>query len=143
MTKQMSVFKETLNMQRQCLGEEHIDLALTLESIGKIYEDNQRIDRALRCFYKALNIRDSVAPNSLELALIVDKIGNCQIQINGDIREAMTCFEEAIKLYRLNGLDNNDPRLCNARKNFVSTVQAVERERREKDDELIGRDITI
>ena len=141
--KAMSVFKETLNMQRHCLGEEHIDLALTLESIGKIYEDNQRIDRALRCFYKALNIRDSVAPNSLELALISDKIGNCQIQINGDIREAMTCFEEAIKLYRLNGLDNNDPRLCNARKNFVSTVQAVERERREKDDELIGRDITI
>lgn len=141
--KAMSVFKETLNIQRHCLGEDHLDLALTLESIGKIYEDNQRIDRALRCFYKALNIRDSVAPNSLELALIVDKIGNCQIQINGDIREAMTCFEEAIKLYRLNGLDNNDPRLCNARKNFVSTVQAVERERREKDDELIGRDITI
>lgn len=141
--KAMIVFKETLNNQREALGDDHVDVALTLEAIGGIYEQGLRIERALNCYHKALNIRQtSSSGGNIYVGLALEKIGKCQMNLNGDVKEALHCFEKALKIYRLNGLADEDPLLWEARKNFVSAMTILE-QKTEIDDDLIGLDITI
>ena len=141
--KAMTVFKETLNLQREALGDDHIDVALTLEAIGGIYEKGSRIERALNCYRKGLNIRQtSSSGGNIYVGLALEKIGKCQMNLNGDVKDALHCFEKALKIYRLNGLTDEDPLLWEARKNFVSAITILE-QKTEIDDDLIGLDITI
>ena len=141
--KAMHVFKETLQFQRGALGDGHVDVALTLEAIGGIYQENLRVDRALNCYYEALNIRQASSGGNIYIGVTLEKIGKCQMNLNGDFKEAIHCFKEALKIYRLNGLVEDDPLLWEARKNYVSVVTILEQQKKVMEDELIGLDITI
>ncbi len=139
----MKVFKETLLLQREALGDEHVDVALTLESIGGIYEQRLRIDRALELYYKALSIRQRATKDHLFVAFAMDKIGKCQMNLNGDVREAILCFDEALVLYRANGITENNPLVWEAKKNLATALKVLKQKKRESEDALIGLDITI
>ena len=86
--KALKVFKGTLKLQREALGDDHVDVALTLESIGGIYERRMRIDRALDLYHKALSIRRKAIGDHLFVAFTLDTIGKCQLNLNGNIKEA-------------------------------------------------------
>jgi tetratricopeptide (TPR) repeat protein len=139
----MKVFKETLLLQREALGDDHVDVALTLESIGGIYEQRLRIDRALELYYKALSIRQKATRDHLFVALAMDRIGNCQMKFNGNVKEAIMCFDEALVLYRANGITENNPLVWEAKKNLAAAAKVLKRKKEEEEDALIGLDITI
>lgn len=139
----MKVFKETLLLQRGTLGDDHVDVALTLESIGGIYEHRLRIDRALDIYYKALSIRQRATRDHLFVAFAMDKIGKCQLNLNGDIKEAVLCFDEALMLYRANGIAENDPLIWEAKKNLLVAAKVLKKRKQESEDALIGLHITI
>jgi tetratricopeptide (TPR) repeat protein len=139
----MKVFKETLILQREALGDDHVDVALTLESIGGIYEQRLRIDRALELYYKALSIRQRATRDHLFVAFSMDRIGKCQMNLNGDVTEAILCFNEALVLYRANGITENNPLVWEAKQNLAAAAKVLKQRQKESEDALIGLDITI
>jgi len=74
--KALKVFKGTLKLQREALGDDHVDVALTLESIGGggMYERRMRIDRALDLDHKALSIRRKAIGDHVFVAFTLDNV---------------------------------------------------------------------
>jgi len=124
----MKMFRQALKLQRRALGDRHIDVALTLESIGGIYEHKFKMDRALKLYRTALRIRRKVSSNHIFTAITLDRIGTCQMTLNGAIRESIECFDEALQIFELNGMPEDNPLVRVAHRNFVSASKLLELE---------------
>jgi tetratricopeptide (TPR) repeat protein len=128
-SKAFEIFEETLQMQRASLGDFHVDVALTLESMGAIYEQSLKINKALEMYSKALVIRQKTSGDRLFVALTMDKIGKCQMNLNGDIKEALACFEKSIQIYRTCGISDDEPLVWEARQNYDSAVSILRKQK--------------
>jgi tetratricopeptide (TPR) repeat protein len=116
--KALEIFEETLLLQIDALGDFHVDVALTLESIGSIYEQRLKIDKALEMYHRALHIRQVSQGEHLLVALTMDKIGKCLMNFDGNVKEAMSHFDKSITIYRACGVNDSEPLLWEARKNY-------------------------
>jgi tetratricopeptide (TPR) repeat protein len=116
-------------MQIASLGDFHVDVALTLESMGAIYEQSLKINKALEMYSKALVIRQKTSGDRLFVALTMDKIGKCQMNLNGDIKEALACFEKSIQIYRTCGISDDEPLVWEARQNYDSAVSILRKQK--------------
>jgi len=86
-----------------------------------MYERRMRIDRALDLDHKALSIkalsiRRKAIGDHVFAAFTLDAIRKCQLNLNGDIKEALLCFDETLVLYRVNGIAEDDPLVWEAKK---------------------------
>mmetsp|Transcript_7387 Transcript_7387/g.8516 ORF Transcript_7387/g.8516 Transcript_7387/m.8516 type:complete len:169 (-) Transcript_7387:104-610(-) len=107
--KASKMFKDTLRVQREALGDFHIDVALTLEVLGGIYERRRKIEKALQLYHKALRIRQTVSSNDICVAIALDRIGKCKLNFTVDVRESIEYFDEALQIYRINGVEEDNP----------------------------------
>ena len=68
-SKAMALFQRALALRKQCLGPDHVDVATTLNNIGRIYVQNDQFDQALDYYQDALRIRrESLGTSSLDYA---------------------------------------------------------------------------
>jgi len=121
------ILKDVFKSQRKALGDDHMDVALTLESIGDAYERKGRLDRGIKLYKKALRIRrNAYGKSHLYVAFTLDRIGKSLMSHGKDLKEAMRRFHEALNLYQLNGLLNEDERVILARTNLQKIRDKLE-----------------
>ena len=92
------LLEEALALRRRILGPEHPEVAVTLVELGRVYEDQARLDRAEPLFREALAIRrkvlgdvDAQTATSLStLALL--------LRLKGDLAGAEALFRETLQL---------------------------------------------
>jgi len=121
------LLKDVYKSQRKALGSDHVDVALTLESIGDAYERKGRLDRGIQLYEKALRIRISAFGKShLHVAFTLDRIGKALKSHGKYLKEAMRRFHEALNVYHLNGLLNEDERVILARTNLEKIRDTLE-----------------
>ena len=107
------MYKETLRIERQSLGEDHEDVAVTLQHLGSIFQKTGQLDEALKCFLDALNVEtrrasasstSSISPSSQEsIGKIWNLVGNVYLQ-QGNTAAMMDSFTQALRIFRTQGL---------------------------------------
>eukprot|EP00956_Cyclotella_meneghiniana_P027923 scaffold63984_cov61-Cyclotella_meneghiniana.AAC.2 len=55
--KAMELLQQALSLRKQCLGPNHVDVATTLNNIGRIHVQRDRFNEALGYYQDALHIR--------------------------------------------------------------------------------------
>ena len=72
----MKNFKDTLSSQQSALGNDHVDVALTLQTMGDVYQKIGKDEKARSYFYKSLRIRRKVlGEDHVLVALTLDRLG--------------------------------------------------------------------
>ena len=97
-SKAMALFQRALALRKQCLGPDHVDVATTLNNIGRIYVQNDQFDQALDYYQDALRIRrESLGTSSLDYAATAFNAGQSLHQ-KGDLDEAIKLYEEFLNV---------------------------------------------
>mmetsp|Transcript_41467 Transcript_41467/g.49743 ORF Transcript_41467/g.49743 Transcript_41467/m.49743 type:complete len:1086 (+) Transcript_41467:34-3291(+) len=130
-TKAMDILRDVLDLQKECLGcstgnstdtNAHPDVATTLWSIGCIYEKRGKLDKSLRLFVKSLRLRRAVfGKTHVLIGLTLDKIGSCHVK-NGDTKEALARYTDALKIYRANKIGEDHHRVKDLVKNIKNAM---------------------
>lgn len=96
--KAMELFQQALSMRIQCLGPDHVDVATTLNNIGRIFVQGDQFDQALGYYQDALRIRRiSLGTNSLDYAATAFNAGQSLHQ-KGDLDEAAKLYHEFLRV---------------------------------------------
>jgi tetratricopeptide (TPR) repeat protein len=96
--KAMDLFQQALALRQQCLGPDHVDVATTLNNIGRIHVQGDQFDQALRYYQDALRIRRvSLGTNSLDYAATAFNAGQSLHQ-KGDLNEAIELYHEFLRV---------------------------------------------
>lgn len=96
--KAMELFQQALSMRIKCLGPDHVDVATTLNNIGRIFVQGDQFDRALGYYQDALRIRRiSLGTNSLDYAATAFNAGQSLHQ-KGDLDEAAKLYHEFLRV---------------------------------------------
>ncbi|KAL3805648.1 hypothetical protein HJC23_005892 [Cyclotella cryptica] len=124
--KAMELFQQALAMRIKCLGPDHVDVATTLNNIGRIYVQNDQFDRALGYYQDALRIRRiSLGTNSLDYAATAFNAGQSLHQ-KGDLDEAARLYHEFLRVATLKfGRNHRDVAVV------LSGIAQIHQEKRE------------
>ncbi|KAL3802750.1 hypothetical protein ACHAWO_010098 [Cyclotella atomus] len=96
--KAMELFQEALALRKQCLGPDHVDVATTLNNIGRIHVQGDQFDQALVYYQDALRIRRiSLGANSLDYAATAFNAGQSLHQ-KGEMNEAIELYHEFLRV---------------------------------------------
>jgi tetratricopeptide (TPR) repeat protein len=96
--KAMELFQQALALRRQCLGPDHVDVATTLNNIGRIHVQGDQFDQALGYYQDALRIRRiSLGTNSLDYAATAFNAGQSLHQ-KGKLNEAIELYHEFLRV---------------------------------------------
>lgn len=92
-------FKECVRIRKKVHGDDHIEVAKALYSLGYIHETFRKdYRRALHCFEQSLRIRINLAEDkNEETARCYLHLGNTHSALHGDAK-AFFCFDKAISL---------------------------------------------
>eukprot|EP00592_Proboscia_alata_P002822 CAMPEP_0194375396 /NCGR_PEP_ID=MMETSP0174-20130528/23903_1 /TAXON_ID=216777 /ORGANISM="Proboscia alata, Strain PI-D3" /LENGTH=1443 /DNA_ID=CAMNT_0039155561 /DNA_START=23 /DNA_END=4354 /DNA_ORIENTATION=+ len=144
----MKILMEVLDMQTDCLNTSttvennesatstkqtaHPDVAITLWSMGCIYEKKQNLPKGLRLFTKALKLRQAVfGGNHVLVGLTLDQIGVVYAK-NGEYTEALNNFTQALTIYHLNGVGDTHARVMELVKNMKKASKKLKRRNQEE-----------
>jgi tetratricopeptide (TPR) repeat protein len=96
--KAMELFQKALALRQQCLGPDHVDVATTLNNIGRIHVQLDQFDQALRYYQDALRIRRaSLGTSSLDYAATAFNAGQSLHQ-KGELNEAIKLYQEFLSV---------------------------------------------
>lgn len=96
--KAMELFQQALSLRKQCLGPNHVDVATTLNNIGRIHVQRDRFDEALKYYQNALRIRRvCLGTDSLDYAATAFNAGQSLHQ-KGDFDEAIELYHEFLRV---------------------------------------------
>ena len=96
--KAMELFQQALSLRKQCLGLNHVDVATTLNNIGRIHVQRDRFDEALKYYQNALRIRRvCLGTDSLDYAATAFNAGQSLHQ-KGDFDEAIELYHEFLRV---------------------------------------------
>jgi|EP00956_Cyclotella_meneghiniana_P042567 tetratricopeptide (TPR) repeat protein len=96
--KAMELFQQALSLRKQCLGPNHVDVATTLNNIGRIHVQRDRFDEALGYYQDALRIRRvCLGTDSLDYAATAFNAGQSLHQ-KGDLDEAIELYHEFLRV---------------------------------------------
>ncbi|KAL7486343.1 hypothetical protein ACHAW6_015561 [Cyclotella cf. meneghiniana] len=129
--KAMELFQQALAMRISCLGPDHVDVATTLNNIGRIYVQNDQFDRALGYYQDALRIRRiSLGTNSLDYAATAFNAGQSLHQ-KGELDEAAKLYHEFLRVATMKfGRSHRDVAVV------LSGIAQIHQEKREFDKAL-------
>jgi tetratricopeptide (TPR) repeat protein len=99
--------KKALKIWCRALGEDHVDVAMSLESIGFVYGDQGKHAEAVEVLDKALAIYDrALGIDSRHSARV-----HCNIAISksksGDIAGALESAKESVRIHTKLGVDDS------------------------------------
>lgn len=109
------LLKQVLRAQRVSLGDDHPDIAVTLEAIAAANEDLGRLSRACSYLEKALSIRKMRGSLHLLTARTHAQLGQLHHECGRD-DSARHCFYEALVVYRSNAVKDDDLRILSMKK---------------------------
>jgi tetratricopeptide (TPR) repeat protein len=96
--KAMELFQQALALRKDCLGPDHVDVATTLNNIGRIHVQSDEFDKALEYYQDALCIRRvSLGTNSLDYAATAFNAGQSLHQM-GQLTEAIELYHEFLRV---------------------------------------------
>lgn len=93
------MYKETLRIERQSLGEDHEDVAVTLQHLGSIYQKTGQLNEAIECFLEALDLETKRDGGSQESeGKIWNLLGNVYLQ-QGNTSAMMESFTQSLRIF--------------------------------------------
>merc|ERR1711933_6319 len=117
----LSYYNETLRVERAALGDDHEDVALTLEHVGYVYQQRGEINEAIKYFLDALEIykrhsnsagdEQSKLDSYLSIAQALNNVGNLYLQ-KGQTQDMVATFSEAIRYLRKSGKSDDELTIC-------------------------------
>lgn len=96
-----SYYTRALAMQEATVGATHLDVAVTLNSLGNCYQAMQRLDDARASFERALNIQESAGEATLAAETLVNlgTLAECagdHVTAEARYRRALSIQEEKL-----------------------------------------------
>ncbi|MBF5059335.1 tetratricopeptide repeat protein [Candidatus Neptunochlamydia vexilliferae] len=93
-------FMEGLKMKKQLLGNKpHVSIAISLNSLGIIYKNQGKLDKAQECYEKALETYEEAqgSQDSLDFATILSNLGDIYILTNKG-EKALPLLHRSLKI---------------------------------------------
>mmetsp|Transcript_6492 Transcript_6492/g.7436 ORF Transcript_6492/g.7436 Transcript_6492/m.7436 type:complete len:441 (+) Transcript_6492:99-1421(+) len=124
----MSVYKESLQIKKRILGENHLSVGTTLNNIGSVYFSNELFHEAMNAYQQALEIMVLKLGNfHLDVATVYSNIGDVYFATDR-LEEAEISYDLALKTRWSVIGDNkdrkNDPRVVRLLER-ISTIEMV------------------
>jgi tetratricopeptide (TPR) repeat protein len=94
----MELFQKSLVIRTNCIGHDHVDVATTLNNIGRIHVQLDEFDEALGYYEDSLRIRrNCLGTNSLDYAATAFNAGQSLHQL-GNLDEAADLYREFLRV---------------------------------------------
>lgn len=120
--KAEALLKEALAIYLQAEGEDSFGASTCYNNLGRIYEHLEETEKAVQFHAKAVDIRKRTLGNNSETAFC---LGNYATALagNGQLKEAVDMFNEALAIYTELGLENTEYALtCLSNKQICITA---------------------
>ncbi|XP_046854991.1 uncharacterized protein LOC124448023, partial [Xenia sp. Carnegie-2017] len=96
--KAIEFHEKALEIQKQSLGPNHVDVAGSLNNLGNVYKDTGNYDKAIEFHEKALEIRkQSLGPNHVDVATSLNNLGSVY-RGTGNYDKAIEFHEKALEI---------------------------------------------
>jgi len=112
--------RAALELRRQVFGDEHAEVAASLNDLGVLYRDNKRDQDAEPLLRSAVALRRRLVPDSLPLAISLNDLARAlKLRMQQDLfSETESLYTEALEIGRLRaGVD--DPRVLMFQNNLA------------------------
>ena len=138
--KAQEVLEETLEIRQEVLGEEHVDLALTLHNLAFVLEDRGDPKAALPFLLEAIRQRKKlIGPTCPELAISFQNL--CSVYTNlGRLEEAAAAAERALEIREIH-FGPDDPWIGQSMQNLGNLYAA--RSQFDRAEEVLQRSLEI
>merc|ERR1711933_232206 len=109
-------YRETLRIERVAFGENHKDVALTMQHIAHVHQQRGEIDKALELFTESLQIQKEnakiasskgVKKHYAAISETLNHIGNAHLQ-RADTEQMMQAYAESTRYLRMAGKSDDD-----------------------------------
>ena len=102
-------FRECVRIRRKVYGDDHMDVAQSLFSLGRVYETSRKDHTlALRCYEESLRIHKTTQDDDdLDTARIYLHLGNVHSYLHNDAKAAF-CFTQATAICSQHGDPDNE-----------------------------------
>jgi len=129
--KAMGLFRQALSIRTENLGPDHVDVATTLNNIGRIHVQQDEFDKALHFYEDALVIRRKrLGTNSLDYAATAFNAGQSLHQ-KGELDQAVELYREFLRVALMKfGHSHRDVAVV------LSGIAQIHQEKREYDKAL-------
>ncbi|KAL7472768.1 hypothetical protein ACHAXS_013163 [Conticribra weissflogii] len=129
--KAMGLFRQALSIRTENLGPDHVDVATTLNNIGRIHVQQDEFDQALHFYEDALVIRRKrLGTNSLDYAATAFNAGQSLHQ-KGELDKAVELYSEFLRVALMKfGHSHRDVAVV------LSGIAQIHQEKREYDKAL-------
>lgn len=120
--KAEALLKEALAVYLQAQGEDSFGASTCYNNLGRIYEHLEETEKAVQFHAKAVDIRKRTLGSHRETAFC---LGNYATALagNGQLKEAVAMFNEALEIYTELGLENSEYALtCLSNKQICITA---------------------
>merc|ERR1712157_445805 len=97
-TEIMSVYKESLKLEKKILGNDHLSVGTTLNNIGSVYFSNESFEEALKAYQQALDILVlNLGGFHMDVATVYSNIGDVYFATK-KMEEAGISYDMALKI---------------------------------------------
>jgi serine/threonine-protein kinase len=103
--KAQPLLEQALAARRQLFGEEHLDVARSLNELGVVLAQRGESAQAEKLFREALLVRQRLAPSSPDVAESLNDLANIMDE-KGDVDGAERMYREALAIRRAGGKES-------------------------------------
>ena len=118
-------YKQALDIRKECLPENHPDLAASYQNIGLVDLHLGKFEEALENFQRTLEIRKKSFPAThYEIGFIYNNLGSILFQMK-KYAEARNYFEKALQIYKHNSFADDHREVVKLKENIQHVNKAM------------------
>lgn len=123
----LELFREAIRMRKSLLGDDDSSVGDIYLAMGILYDKMQSYDEAMSALEECMKIRShQTTGNALPLAMVLTHIGIVHGN-RADFSAALSCWDDALALYKQCGLPDEDPAVMAVQSYKVKAKEMLEK----------------
>jgi tetratricopeptide (TPR) repeat protein len=126
-TEALELFRGSIRIRKALLGEDDALVGDVYLAMGVLYDKMQSYDEAMCALEECMRIRSKLPTgNALPLAMVLTHIGIVHGN-RSDFSAALSCWDDALALYKQCGLPDEDPAIMAVQSHKVKAKEMLEK----------------